>query len=270
MSSEELARAVRLDVLEMIHRSRASHIASAFSVADILSVLYHDVMKYDPADPNFADRDKLILSKGHAGSALYAVLAESGFFPKDWLLHYDENGSPLSGHVSHKGVPGVEFSTGSLGHGVCVACGMALANRIDGRKGRVYAIVGDGECDEGSVWEAALFANQMRLSNLTLIVDHNCLQGLGPCEEMMDLIDLGEKFRSFGWNVAETDGHLHEALRSAFFKRFEGSENPVCVIAHTVKGKGVSFMENSVLWHYRDPQGQDYERALSELKEEIQ
>lgn len=267
MESETLAKRVRLDVLEMIHSSHASHIGSAFSVTDILSVLYSDIMRYRPNDPQWAGRDKLVLSKGHAGSALYAVLAETGFFPTEWLKNYDKNGSVLSGHISHKGVPGVEFSTGSLGHGVCVACGMAFASLADGRDGRVFAITGDGECDEGSVWEMAMFANHYRLSNFTLIVDHNGLQSFGQCEDTIELLDLGQKFRDFGWNVIETDGHDHNALRCALSTRFE-NDKPICIIAFTVKGKGVSFMENNVLWHYRDPQGEEYERALAELKGE--
>lgn len=269
MESEALAKRVRLDVLEMIHSARASHIGSAFSVTDILCVLYSDIMKYRTDDPQWAGRDRLVLSKGHAGSALYAVLAETGFFPKQWLINYDKNGSPLSGHISHKGVPGVELSTGSLGHGVCVACGMALASLAEGNGGKVFAITGDGECDEGSLWEMAMFANHYRLSNFTLIVDHNGLQSFGPCEDTIELLDLGQKFRDFGWNVIETDGHDHKALRSALSKRYENGK-PTCVIAFTVKGKGVSFMENNVLWHYRDPQGEDYERALAELKGEAE
>lgn len=265
IESRALAKRVRLDVLEMIHNSHASHIGSAFSVTDILSVLYADIMNYRPGEPQWTERDRLVLSKGHAGSALYAVLAEVGFFPKEWLENYYKNGSPLSGHISHKGVPGVELSTGSLGHGVCVACGMAYAAKTDGKNCRVFAITGDGECDEGSVWETAMFANHYRLSNFTLIVDHNGLQSFGPCEETVELLDIGKKFRDFGWNVTETDGHDHNELRRALSARFDNGR-PVCVIAHTVKGKGVSFMENNVLWHYRDPQGEEYERALFELQ----
>ena len=265
MESKALAKAVRIDVVEMIHRSHASHIGSALSIVDILSVLYTDIMKYDTADPAWEGRDRLVLSKGHAGSALYAVLAEVGFFPKSWLENYDLNGSPLSGHVSHKGVPGVEFSTGSLGHGACVACGMALASKLNGNTNRAFAIVGDGECDEGSIWEMAMFANHFRLSDFTLIVDCNGLQSFGPCEETIELLDLGRKFRDFGWNVMEVEGHDHDALRKAFSAR-PSNGRPTCVIAKTVKGKGVSFMENNVLWHYRDPQGEEYERALSELQ----
>lgn len=266
MNSVSLAWHIRRDAIEMTHLSHASHIGSALSCADILAVLYADILRYDVNFPNWEDRDRLILSKGHAGSALYAALAEVGFFPKEELKTYYQNGSKLSGHISHKGVPGVEFSTGSLGHGVCVATGIAMAGKIDCKNYRTYAIVGDGECDEGALWETVLFANQFRLQNYTIIVDRNNLQSLGSCEETMELLDLGKKFKSFGWNVINVDGHNHIRLKAALRKRFE-NEKPICIVAHTTKGKGVSFMENEVLWHYRDPQGEFYERAVKELEE---
>lgn len=267
MNSRSLAWHIRRDAIEMTHISHASHIGSALSCADIIAVLYADILHYDVKNPKREDRDRLVLSKGHAGSALYAALAEVGFFPKSELYTYDLNGSRLSGHISHKGVPGVEFSTGSLGHGVCVATGIAMAAKLDKKSYRTYAIVGDGECDEGSLWETVLFANQYRLQNYTIIVDRNNLQSLASCESTIELLDLGQKFRDFGWNVVETDGHDHSKLKAAFLKRFN-NDKPICVIAHTIKGKGISFMENQVLWHYRDPQGEFYEKAVQELEEQ--
>lgn len=267
MDSVSLAWHIRRDAVEMTHLSHASHIGSALSCADILAVLYADILHYDVNSPKWEDRDRLILSKGHAGSALYAALAEVGFFSKEELKTYYQNGSKLSGHISHKGVPGVEFSTGSLGHGVCVATGIAMAGKLDGKSYRTYAVVGDGECDEGSLWETVLFANQFRLKNYTIIVDRNNLQSLGSCEDTMELLDLGKKFKAFGWNVIDVDGHDHAKLKEAFQKRFR-NEKPICIVAHTTKGKGVSFMENEVLWHYRDPQGEFYERAVKELEEQ--
>lgn len=264
MNSVELARRVRIDAVRMVHEHHASHIASALSLVDILAVLYADILHFDPNEPDRADRDRFILSKGHAGVAVYATLAEMGFFPREELKNYYSNGSVYSGHVSHKGVPGVELSTGSLGHGVCVAAGMALAGKLKKAPYRVYTVVGDGECDEGSVWEMALFARQQQLDNLTVIVDHNQMQAMGWCADIADLSSLEEKWESFGWNVASVaDGNDHDQLRTAL--RSTARNKPTCVVAHTVKGKGVSFMENELIWHYRDPQGEAYAQAMREL-----
>ncbi len=267
MNSISLAHNIRIDVLNMIHNSHASHIGSAYSVTDILSVLYADVAKYDINNPKNDDRDRIVLSKGHAGSALYAALAEVGFYSKEKLKDYYANGSFFSGHISHKNVPGVEFSTGSLGHGVCVATGLALRGKIDKKSYHVYAIVGDGECDEGSLWETVLFAHQYKLSNYTIIIDRNRMQALGFCDEIMDTNILYDKFKSFGWNVIEIDGHNHEEIKRALLTHFD-NDYPICIIANTIKGKGVSFMENQLLWHYRDPQGEYYIKALEELEKE--
>lgn len=249
----------------MTHLSHGSHIASILSVADIIAVLYASILKYDIKNPKWEDRDRVILSKGHAGGAMYAALAEVGFFDVEELKTHYSNGSRLSGHVSHKNVPGVELSTGSLGHGICVGTGMAMALKRDNKKSRVFVIVGDGECDEGSVWEAVLFANHYRLNNLTLIVDHNKIQSLDFCEKTLELLSLADKFKTFGWNVVEIDGHNHKELKDALSKI--DNEKPTCVIANTVKGKGISFMENQVLWHYRDPQGEFYDNAVKELED---
>lgn len=265
MTSEQLAWLIRRHGVEMTHLSGGSHIASILSVADIIAVLYSDVLRYDPQDPKMPERDRFILSKGHAGAAIYAALAESGFFDPEQLKTHYQDGSILSGHVSHKGVPGVEFSTGSLGHGLPVAAGMAQAAKMDSREHRVYVVLGDGECDEGSVWEAALFANHFELNNLVAIVDHNKMQSLDFCENTLKLSPFAEKWRSFGWNALQVDGHDHNALRTAFDEA-KRSEKPTVIIADTVKGKGISFMEFDILWHYRFPHdGWEYDDALKEL-----
>lgn len=264
MTTEELAYRIRRHAIEMTHAAHASHIGSVLSVADIVAVLYGNVMKIFPNDPQNDGRDRFVLSKGHAGIAIYSVLAEMGFFPVEELDTYYQNGSKLSGHVSNKGVPGVEFSTGSLGHGVCVACGMALAAKLDKKQHHVYAIIGDGENEEGSVWEMSLFASHHKLDNFTVIVDHNMGQAMGTCEEVIGLNNLAKKWEIFGFKVLECDGHNHnELLQVLTVKSFN---KPICIIAHTIKGKGISFMENNLLWHYRDPQGEFYEKAIKELE----
>lgn len=263
-----LAWLIRRHGLEMTHLSRGSHIGAIFSVAEIMATLYTGVLNVDPRQPKMPDRDRLILSKGHAGAAVYAALAERGFFPVEELSTHYADGSRLSGHVSHKGVPGVEFSTGSLGHGLAVAAGMALGGKMDKAPWRVYAVLGDGECDEGSVWEAALQAHQFRLDNLIAVVDRNRMQSLDFSENTLALEPFADKWRDFGWRVETVDGHDVDALRSAFdrAKASLGEGRPNVIIAETVKGKGVSFMENDILWHYRTPQGEEYEAALRELE----
>ncbi|MBE5797619.1 MAG: transketolase [Clostridiales bacterium] len=263
-----LAWLIRRHGLEMTHISRGSHIGAIFSVAEIMAVLYSGVLHVDPTQPKMPERDRLILSKGHAGASVYAALAERGFFPVEELATHYANGSNLSGHVSHKGVPGVEFSTGSLGHGLSVAAGMALGAKKDQADWRVFCVLGDGECDEGSVWEAALQAHQYQLDNLIAVVDHNRMQSLDFCENTLALEPFGDKWRAFGWNVIGVDGHDTAALQAAFAQAKEnrGTGRPTVILARTVKGKGVSFMENDILWHYRTPQGEEYEAALKELE----
>ena len=263
-----LAWLIRRHGLEMTHLSRGSHIGAIFSLAEIMATLYTGVLNVNPADPAMPERDRLILSKGHAGAAVYAALAERGFFPVEELKTHYANGSRLSGHVSHKGVPGVEFSTGSLGHGLPAAAGMALGAKKDHAPWRVYCVLGDGECDEGSVWETALQARQFALDNLIAVVDFNRMQSLDFCENTLALEPFADKWRAFGWRAIETDGHDVDALRAAFdeAKGNLGGGQPTVVIAKTVKGKGVSFMENNILWHYRTPQGEEYEAALRELE----
>jgi transketolase len=224
------------------------------------------VLRVDSVHPDWPDRDRFVLSKGHGCAALYAVLAERGFFPLEWLDTFCQNGSRLPGHATHAYLPGVEVSTGSLGHGLSIACGIALAAKRDGKTYRVFALLSDGECDEGSTWEAVLFASHHRLDNLIAIVDYNKIQSLGRVEEVINLEPFAEKWRSFGWAVREVDGHdvleIEETLTQVPFE----AGRPSCVIAHTVKGKGVSFMEDKLLWHYRSPQGEEFEAALAELE----
>ena len=264
MNSEELACRIRRHVVEMTHISHGSHIGSALSIADILAVLYTNFVDVEKLKSNDKERTRVILSKGHAGAAMYAALSEIGLIPIEELKTHYADGSRLSGHVSHKNVPGVEISTGSLGQGVGVAAGIALAGNKDKRNFRTFVIAGDGECNEGSVWEMVLFTYQHKLNKLTLIVDRNRLQGLGATSDILDMLDLKKKFEVFGWNALEIDGHNHNELRRAFAAI--DAEKPTCVIANTVKGKGISFMENNNLWHYRDPQGVDYENAIAELE----
>ncbi len=250
----------------MVHRAKSSHIGTNYSATELLAVLYGKVLHLDPDTPDWPERDRFILSKGHGCAALYAVLAERGFFPLDWLDTFYQNGSCLAGHATHTKVPGVEVSTGSLGHGLSIATGMALAAKRDGKTYRVFVMLSDGECNEGSTWEPTLFAPQHKLDNLIAIVDYNKIQSLGTVKEVMDLDPFADKWRAFGWVVREIDGHnvseIEEILSSVPFE----VGCPSCVIAHTVKGKGISFMENKLLWHYRTPQGDEFEAALAELE----
>lgn len=261
-----LANRVRQHVLRMTSKARSSHIGSCFSAVDLLVVLYNEILRVDPQRPDWPERDRFILSKGHACAALYAVLAERGFFPTEWLDTFCQNGSILPGHATHGRIPGVEVSTGSLGHGLSIGAGMALAAKRDAAKHRIFVMLSDGECDEGSTWEPVLFATQHRLDNLIAIVDYNKIQSLGFTKEVMDLEPLAAKWSSFGWTVREIDGHDLGAIQKAFHEIPFSDGRPSCVIAHTVKGKGVRFMENQLLWHYRSAQGKEFEDALAELQ----
>lgn len=273
MTSKQLAWKIRRHGIEMTHLSGGSHIGAIMSVADIISVLYADVMRYDSKNPKWEGRDRFILSKGHAGAAIYAALAETGFFEVEELKTHYANGSRLSGHVSHH-LPGVDFSTGSLGHGLSAGAGMAYAIKKDRKEERVFVVLGDGECDEGSVWEAALFANHFRLNNLVAIVDHNHMQSLDFQENTLEIEDFGSKWRAFGWNVIEINGNNHDELKAAFMWADENSKDenhkPTVIIANTIKGYGVSFMQNDILWHYRFPHnGWEYDCAVNELHQNM-
>lgn len=263
--TEALALRLRRHAVRMAQAGGSSHVGSALSMTDIMAVLYGRVLRLDPAEPGWAGRDRFILSKGHAGTGVYAALAERGFFPIEWLAQHYKNGSIFSGHVSHKGIPGVEFSTGSLGHGLGVGAGMAMQLRRLGGGQRVFVLMSDGECDEGSNWEAILFAGHQKLDNVVAIVDYNKIQSLAPVAETLGLEPFADKWRAFGWAVRQVDGHDHEALTATLEAVPLEPGKPTCVIADTVKGKGVSFMEHSVLWHYRSPQGEEFAAALAEL-----
>lgn len=246
----DYAYAIRRHALQMVARADSSHIGGALSMADIVAVLYGDVLRVRPGEPWWPDRDRFILSKGHCCSGLYAALALKGFFPVDELQLYGQAGSRLMCHVSHE-VPGVEWSTGSLGHGLGIACGQALVGKRQGRSWRVFAVLSDGELDEGSTWEAILFAGHHRLDNLHVVVDENRIQSLGHTKDVLDLKSIAAKFEACQWETVEVDGHDVGALRDAF--RRPWGHRPRCVVAHTVKGKGVSFMEDKLEWHYRAP-----------------
>ncbi len=262
-----LARRIRRHAVNMTRAGKSSHVGSVLSMADIMAVLYGRVLRVDPAAPERPDRDRFVLSKGHAGAGVYATLAERGFFDVAELATHCQDGSRLSGHVSHKGVPGVEVSTGSLGHGLSVATGMALAAKLDGKSHRVFVVQSDGECDEGSVWEAVMFAAHHELDNLTVVVDYNKIQSLAPVAETLALEPFADKWRAFGWAVAEVDGHDHAALAECLGGSPFAAGKPSVAIAHTTKGKGVSFMEDTVLWHYRSPQGDEFDAAMKELED---
>lgn len=261
---EEIAKDIRKKIYQIAHFAGGGHIAAAFSMADIISVLYFDnVLKYDAANPDWEERDKLILSKGHASYALYAVLAKAGYFSEEELRHVGQSGSKFGGHPKLHDIPGVEASTGALGHGLSFAIGIAYANKIDKKDSHVYVVLGDGECQEGSIWEGALSAPTLKLDNLTVIVDHNKLQAMDDLENIVHMKPFADKWKAFGWNVVEINGHDYVEIRKALLMRQTGV--PTVVIAHTVKGKGVSFMENVPIWHYRMPNEQELPILMEEL-----
>lgn len=267
MQSIELARNIRGLALQMVARAKASHIGGALSMADLLAVLYADVLNVRPKDPSWGDRDRFILSKGHSCTALYAALALKGFFPVEELITYGQDGARLMSHISHH-LPGVEFSTGSLGHGLPFGCGKALAAKRTGADWRTFVMLSDGELDEGSNWEAILFAPQHKLDNLVAIVDYNKIQSLGSVADVMELDPLADKFRAFRWGVKEIDGHNHKAIHEALSTLPLEPGKPSCLIAHTIKGKGVDFMENNLQWHYSSPKPDELADALRQLETE--
>lgn len=262
-----LAQRIRCQALRMVTRAKASHIGSALSITDIMAVLYGGALRVSPTAPDHPDRDRFILSKGHACVAVYAALAETGFIDRTLLDSYGTDGSMLMAHISHK-VPGSEFSTGALGHGLPFGTGKALAAKRRGMNWRTVVLTSDGEWGEGSNWEAALFAAHHGLDNLLCILDYNKLQSLRSVDETLRLEPLHSKFAAFGWAVREVDGHDHDALAQAMTGAAWDPGKPMMLIAHTTKGKGVSFMENKVEWHYRNPTPQLLEAALAEIEGE--
>ncbi len=259
------AAKVRIGIIEGIHAAKAGHPGGSLSCADILTYLYFNHMNIDPKDPKKADRDRFVLSKGHAAPALYAVLAHRGFFDVDLLKTLRQPGSILQGHPDMKHIPGVDMSTGSLGQGISAAVGMALSSKHFGDNYKVYAVLGDGEIEEGQVWEAAMFASNKKLSNLTAFVDYNGLQIDGSVEEVNSPAPIDAKFEAFGWHTIIIDGNDFDEIEKALAEA-ETVDKPVAIIAKTVKGKGVSYMENAVNWHGAAPNDELFEQAMTELK----
>ena len=261
----KLAREIRAEAIKMVARANASHIAGALSMADLLAVLYGEILHVRPEQPDWTERDRFILSKGHSCTGVYATLALRGFFPLSELQTYGQDDSRLMSHISHK-VPGVEFSTGSLGHGLPFGCGKALAAKRQKKSWRTFVMLSDGELDEGSNWEAILFAPHHRLDNLVAIVDYNKIQSLGSVKDVLDLHPLADKFRAFNWAVRELDGHNHEDISDSLNNLPLEPGKPSCLIAHTVKGKGVDFMEGKLQWHYSSPKPDQLQEALRQLE----
>lgn len=261
---QRIANDVRIGIIEGVHSAKAGHPGGSLSCADILTYLYFKEMNIDPKNPHKADRDRLVLSKGHAAPALYSVLANRGYFETAELNTLRKIDSRLQGHPDMKHIPGVDMSSGSLGQGISAAVGMALSAKHFGENYRVFTILGDGECEEGQVWEAAMFAANKGLSNLTAFVDFNNLQIDGTCDEVNSPCPLDKKFEAFGWDTAVIDGHDFDAIEEALAKA-DASHKPFCIIAKTVKGKGVSYMENNVGWHGKAPGDEEYEVALKDL-----
>jgi transketolase len=259
------AKEIRKLIFKTICNAGGGHLPTCLSMADLLTVLYYEVLRIDPKDPKTPGRDRFILSKGHGGVALYAILADKGFFDMKHLATHGKKGTVLGGHPDMHKVPGIEASTGALGHGLSFGVGTALAAKKDASSSRTFVLIGDGECQEGSIWEAALFAAQARLDNLTVIVDHNKLQAMGKLDEIVGLESLAAKWRAFGWAVTEIDGHDLVRIRGAFKDLPVEKGKPNCIIAHTVKGKGISFMENVPIWHYRQPKSEEMQLACDEL-----
>lgn len=260
----EFSRELRRITLRLVFESKASHIGGAFSMADILAVLYTNILSVDAKNPHWSDRDRFLLSKGHACTSLYSALALRGFFTREQLFTYASDGSIFLSHTSHK-IPGVELSTGSLGHALSVGCGLALAAKKKDKLWKTFVLLSDGELNEGSNWEAILFAPHHQLNNLTVIIDYNKIQSFGTVEEVLALEPLKAKFEAFGWDVVEVDGHNHYNLVQTFQNLPFNAHKPSAIIAHTIKGKGVDFMEGQLLWHYKSPSKEQFEEALKQI-----
>lgn len=262
---QEIAKKARRNILEQVYSAKSGHPGGALSCVDILTVLYFNEMNVDPQNPKMEDRDRLVLSKGHSSPALYAILTEKGFFPIEELKEFRKLGSRLQGHPDLNKLPGIDMSAGSLGQGLSAACGMALASKLKKQSNRVYCIVGDGEIQEGQIWEAAMTASHYKLDNLCLIVDNNNLQIDGKVSDVMSPYPIIEKLESFGFEVFKTNGNDIENLLDVFENAKKIEEKPVAIVANTVKGKGISFMEDKAEWHGKAPSQEEYEKAISEL-----
>ena len=264
MDTEKIAKEIRQEIYKIAHHAGGGHMGAAFSMTDIISVLYFgDVLKYDAENPNWEERDKFILSKGHACYALYATLAKANYFSTEELNNVGKIGSSFGGHPKMHDIPGVEASTGALGHGLSFGIGIAYANKVDNKDSHVYVVLGDGECQEGSIWEGALSAPTLELDNLTVIVDHNKLQAMDDLETIVKMKPFAEKWKAFGWNVVDIDGHDHQAIKEALLTRVP--DKPTLIVANTIKGKGVSFMEGVPIWHYRMPNDEELPILLDDL-----
>ena len=265
LSLSRIANNLRISIIEEVYNAKCGHPGGSLSIAEILTYLYFEEMNVDPNEPGKADRDRFVLSKGHTAPALYAALAERGFFPKSDLKTLRKTASYLQGHPDMKGVPGVDMSTGSLGQGISTACGMALSAKVSGDSYRVYTILGDGESEEGQVWEAAMFAAHYKLDNLVAILDLNGLQIDGAITEVMNPTPHDEKFLAFGWNVIVIDAHNFDEIESAFARARETKGKPTVIIAKSTKGKGVSYMEDKAGWHGKAPNADEYAQGVAEL-----
>lgn len=265
---KNMSNTIRKDIIEEVYSANSGHPGGALSIADIITVLYFNEMNIDPKKPKDENRDRLILSKGHASAALYAALAEKGYFPKEDLKTFRNINSYLQGHPDMKHIPGVDMSTGSLGQGLSAANGMAMMFKLDKNPARVYCICGDGEIEEGQIWEAAMSASKYKLDNLCLIVDNNNLQIDGTIEEVKSSYPIDDKFKSFGFNVITINGHNFNQILQALEDAKKCKEKPTVIIAKTIKGKGITFMENQVGWHGKAPSKQEYEQAIKELEKE--
>ena len=260
------AAKIRMGIIEGVYNAKPGHPGGSLSIADVLTYLYFKEMKIDPVNPKWEDRDRMVLSKGHTAPGLYSALANRGYFPVEYLKTLRKTDSFLEGHPDMKGTPGVDMSSGSLGQGISVACGMALASKLDGDRFSVYSILGDGELEEGQVWEAAMFASHKKLDTLTAIVDNNNLQIDGELENVNSPYPIPEKFRAFNWHTVEIDGNDFDQIEAAFNEARKTKGQPTAIIMKTIKGKGVSFMENKASWHGAAPNEEQYNIAMSELK----
>lgn len=259
------AAKARIGIIEGVHSAKAGHPGGSLSICEVLSYLYNEEMRVDPKNPKWQSRDRFVLSKGHAAPALYATLALKGFFPVEDLKTLRKSDSYLQGHPNMNKIPGVDMSTGSLGQGISAAVGMAIGAKLDNADFRVYTILGDGEIEEGEVWEAAMLAGNRQLDNLVAIVDYNGLQIDGTIEEVNSAYPIADKFKAFNWNVIEIDGHNYDEIEEAFNNAKQTKGKPTCIVMKTVKGKGVSYMENAVGWHGKAPNDEEYEIAMGEL-----